>query len=233
MFHVKTLTLVLLVALAGCGKDDTASVANTSGGPTVAIAGQSTELQDGYTSGGQQVAEGYGMAYSETALDETIPALPIFGFANGLPFNAGTVVFRQDHKGVWHLEVSDHAFDPVKGIADARFSKKDIQTIYITLPTEPASAAKIGRDMEYDGGFFQIKKSPDSMDTTSWNTAFAYKIEIDQWEMGPSQVASCGRPSLGKASGKLFVSFKGSNDSIQNSWISGQFKDAVILYCGK
>jgi len=225
--------MFLSVVLAGCSKDDTASAANTSSGQTVAIAGQNTTLKDGYTSDGQQVAEGYGMTYSETALDETIPALPIFGFANGLPFNAGTVVFRQDDKGVWHLELSDHSFDPVKGIAYARSSKKDIQTIYITLPKPPASAMKIGRDMEYAGGFFQIKKSPDSMDTTSWNTAFAYKIEIDQWKMGPSQVMSCGRPSMGKASGKLFVSFKGSADSIQNSWVSGEFKNAVILYCGK
>lgn len=233
MFYLKSTVLVfLLFFIAGCNQDEPATSETSDRGDTVSIAGIDSSLKDGYTSGGAMVAEGYGMTYSDTALDEIIPALPIFGFANGQPINAGTVVFRQDHEGVWHLELSDHPFDPVKGIAFARTSKKDIQTIYITLPNVPATDMPMGREMEYGEGYFQIKKSPESQDTTSWNASFTYKIEVDEWEMGPAKVDSCGRPEIGKASGKLFISFKGSEERIKSSWVSGEFNNAAILYCG-
>jgi len=234
---------ISLSVLAGCGQDDTPTKTRTETKtetkvveevqPTVSIAGGSS-IGDGYTVNGQQVAQGYGMTYSETALDEVIPALPMFGFANGQPFNAGTVVFRQDHKGAWHLEVSDHDFDPVKGVAFGRIENKDLQTIYITLPSEPAPGVELGRAMEYGGGYFQIKQPPESTSTTSWNTSFAYKLEIDEWKKEDSRVGSCGVPELGSASGRLFASFKGSEEEgrVRNSWVSGQFTNAAIIYCG-
>ncbi len=223
----------------GCGDEtsssgDTASSATGSQATTsVQIAGQDSVLGDGVTTSGQQVAEGYGMTFSDTAMDENIPALPIFGFANGQPFNAGTVVFRYDHEGKWHLEVSDHKFDPTKGPAHGRLTKKDLQTVYLTLPEEPGAGVTMGRGMEYGGGYFQIKKTADSQDTTSWNTSFAYKLEIEKWEMGAARVSSCGQPPIGSATGKLFFSFKGASGVIKKSWISGQFTDAAILYCAE
>ena len=184
----------LLASLAGCGQGDTVAEGTGEIGPTVSIAGSSSTVGDGFTVDGQQVAQGYGMTYSETALDEVIPALPIFGFANGQPFNAGTVMFRQDHNGAWHMEVSDHDFDPLKGVASGRIEKKDLQTVYITLPNEPAPGTELGRKMEYGSGYFQIKTSLESTSTTSWNTSFAYKLEIDEWKKGNSRLGSCGQP---------------------------------------
>jgi hypothetical protein len=226
--------LLSLTSLAGCGRGQKAAEAVAEKEATVSIAGSTSTIGDGFTADGQQVAEGYGMTYSETALDEVIPALPIFGFANGQAFNAGTVMFRQDHNGNWQMQVSDHDFDPLQGVSSGRIENKDLQTIYITLPSEPASGTELGRQMEYGGGYFQIKKSIESTSTTSWNTSFAYKLEIDEWKKGSSRLGSCGKPEVGSASGRLFASFKGSagERSLRNSWVSGQFTGAAILYCG-
>lgn len=213
---------------------DTGSEASGSR-PAVSIADGSGAVADGYTVNGRKVAEGYGMTYSETALDEVIPALPMFGFANGQPFNAGTIVFRQDENGDWHLEVSDYAFDPLKGTAAGRLEKPDLQTVYISLPNEPAPGKPLGQTMQYGGGYFQIKPSPEAAVTTSWNTSLSYKLEVDSWEKKQSVPGSCGKPAIGAAAGKLFVSFKGSEEEgrIRNSWISGQFTLAAILYCAQ
>jgi len=75
--------------------------------------------------------------------------------------------------------------------------------------------------MQYGGGIFQINPKPDSRSTTSWNTSLAYKIEIPDWQKEAGSSFTCSRPETGKAAGRLFISFKGSEDSITNSWISG------------
>ncbi len=179
------------------------------------------------------IATGYGMTFSETPSTEKIPALPIRGVANGQAFEGKTLIFRTDDKGQWKLEISDRAFDVVKGIAMARSEHSDVQTVFINLPETPAADKIIQQEMQYGGGMFQIKPAADSQTTTSWNSSLAYKIEISDWQKGTSTHHSCGRPKLGKASGKLYISFKGSSESkIKNSWISGAFKDATILYCG-
>jgi hypothetical protein len=130
------------------------------------------------------------------------------------------------------MEISDRAFDPVKGIAIERLEHPDVQTVYINLPETPAADKVFNQTMQYGGGMFQIKPRSNSQSTTSWNTSLAYKIEIDDWQKGKTTHLSCGRPRLGKASGKLYISFEGSEDKINNSWISGAFKDATILYYG-
>lgn len=180
----------------------------------------------------QQIAEGYGMTFSATAGDEVIPALPIRGSANGQPFVAGTVVFRESHTGTWHLEISDHEFDPLGGPALARSEKSDVQTIYLNLPEAPAAGARFVRDMEYGGGYFQIKPAPDSDGTTSWNTSTAWQINIEKWEKGDTVRNTCGQPDIGSASGTLYISFQGTGMGIRDSWVSGQFTAAPILYCG-
>ncbi|MFK7977410.1 MAG: hypothetical protein AB8C02_14840 [Halioglobus sp.] len=244
--------VVALVSLFGCDQADTPSPEETpdlqgaasiesaadstmANKPQVSIAKGTANLADGYTAQGRQVAEGYGMAYSETALDEVIPGLPLFGFANGQPFNAGTVIFREDHKGAWHLEVSDYGFDPAKGSAAGRQENQNGQTAYLSLAREPAPGAPLGQTMQYGGGYFQIRPHPDANTTTSWNTSLAYKLEIATWEKEKSVPGSCGVPSIGSATGKLFVSFKGSEEEgrVRNSWLSGQFTGASIVYCGE
>ncbi len=190
-------------------------------------------LTDALSNTSRKIAEGYGMTYSETATDEIIPALPIRGFANGEAFQGQTVAFAQGTPGRWRLEISDHVFDVLKGVGYARYERKDLQTIYINLPQEPMVGDKLGKDMSYGGGHFQIKTSPSSNETTSWNTSIAYAIEIASWNKGASIEGPCGNPDLGSASGKLYISFKGSEHSFTHSWVSGEFKDAPIIYCGK
>lgn len=179
-----------------------------------------------------QIAKGYGMTFSETPATEKIPNLPIRGVANGAPFDAKTLTFRTDDKGQWTLEISDRSFDPIKGIAMERSDHPDVQTIYIKLPATPTKDKTFQQKMQYGGGMFQIKPKGDSQSTTSWNTSLAYKIEISDWQKGESTHFSCGRPKTGKASGKLYISFMGGSESrIKNSWISGAFNDATVLYC--
>ncbi|MEE8113267.1 MAG: hypothetical protein V3T23_02820 [Nitrososphaerales archaeon] len=189
-------------------------------------------LTDALSNTSRKIAEGYGMTYSETATDEFIPALPIRGFANGEAFQGRTVAFAQGTAGKWRLEISDHVFDVLKGVGYARYEQNDLQTIYINLPQEPAVGDKLGKDMSYGGGYFQIKTSPSSSETTSWNTSIAYAIEIGSWNKETSVDGPCGNPDLGTASGKLYISFKGSEQGLTNSWVSGEFKDVPIIYCG-
>lgn len=191
-------------------------------------------LNETLASNKQVIATGYGMTYSTTAATEKIPDLPIRGIANGLPFEAKTLTFRTDEKGNWKLEISDQSFDSKKGITMARIDHPDVQTIYINLSETPANNKTLKQKMQYGGGMFQIKPKADSQSTTSWNTSLSYKIEITNWQKSESTHFSCGRPKVGKAAGRLYISFEGSEDKgkIKNSWISGAFKDATILYCG-
>ena len=178
------------------------------------------------------IAKGQGMTYSDTPATEQIPIWSVRGVANGLPFDAKTIIFRSNEKGEWRLAIHDRAFDPVTGLAIERLDHPDVQTVYIDMPAEPATGKVFQQQMQYGGGMFQIKPSADSRSTTSWNTSLAYKIIITDWQKGASTHYSCGRPKLGKASGQLYISFQGSEKQIASSWVSGTFKDAVILYCG-
>lgn len=180
-----------------------------------------------------EIAEGYGMTFSETAQDESIPALPIRGVANGEVFLARTVHFDQENEGRWRLEISDRPYDVTKGVAMARLEHKDVQTIRINLAEEPSVGDTLRQEMAYGGGYFQIKPSPDATSTTSWNTSLAYTIEIESWNKRTSSPGPCGIPQLGSASGKLYISFKGSGMGPSNSWVSGQFVDVPIVYCGE
>ena len=172
------------------------------------------------------------MTFSTTPALEQIPPWSVRGVANGLPFDAKTLTFRTDAKGQWKLEISDRAFNSITGIAIERLDHPDVQTVYINLSEAPAKGKVFQQEMQYGGGMFQIKPQADSQGTTSWNTSLAYKIEISDWQKGLSTHISCGRPKSGKAAGRLYISFEGSENQIRNSWISGTFKDAVILYCG-
>jgi hypothetical protein len=179
-----------------------------------------------------RVAEGYGMTWSETAADEVIPALPIRGFANGEAFTAKTIAFYQGQQDKWRLEISDHGYDVLKGVAAGRLERRDMQTIYLNFDAEPVAGQVLGREMAYGGGIFQIRTTDGSGETTSWNTSIAYAIHVDSWEKGAHREQPCGWPTLGAASGKLFIAFKGSELSFENSWVSGEFKDIPVVYCG-
>lgn len=179
------------------------------------------------------IAEGQGMTYTETPT-KVIPPWSPRGVANGEAFKAETIVFKQDFFPAWRLTISDRQFDVLKGAGFERFTQKDLQTIEIDLPNEPKTGSVFEKKMSYGGGIFQIKTSPSAFETTSWNTSIAYYIEITSWKKGPSGDASCNslQASTGTASGRLYISFQGSEYTLDNSWISGVFEDASIVYCG-
>ncbi len=178
------------------------------------------------------IAKGNGMAFSSNPVSEKIPAWSVRGVANGQPFDAKTIIFRTLGNGQWRLAISDRAFDPVnEGLGVARIDHPDVQTVNVSIASAPVMGKVFQQDMQYGGGMFQIKPSADSEGTTSWNTSLAYIITITD---GPEEIgsySSCARPKPGKISGTLYISFQGSEVQIKNSWVSGTFKDAVILYC--
>jgi len=114
-------------------------------------------LTDSLASPQQQIAKGNGMTFSETPATEKIPPWSVRGVANGKPFDAKTLFFRADDKGRWKLEISDRAYDPVRGVAIARIDHPDVQTVYINLPGTPARGKVYMHKMQYGGGMFQIK----------------------------------------------------------------------------
>lgn len=183
-----------------------------------------------------QIAEGFGMTFTESPSVDEIPQWTPRGVANGEPFQAKTIMFRQDHPPTWRITISDREFDVTKGDGYEAFTHKDLQSIYIDFPREPRAGDLFEQDMSYGGGYFQIKPSPSANSTTSWNTSIAYVIEITKWDKEPSTTSSCNplQALTGFASGRLYISFKSSDISDTgptDSWISGEFEDAAIVYC--
>ena len=107
-----------------------------------------------------------------------------------------------------------------------------MQTIHIDFPGEPFHGAVFKREMSYGGGYFQIKNTPESKGTTSWNTEIAWVIEITDWQRHAWRENGGVFQQGGTASGKLYICFKGSTANIKNSWISGEFTDVPIVYYG-
>jgi hypothetical protein len=188
-------------------------------------------LTETLASGTLAIADGYGMTFTETPSRDAIPPWSPRGVANGAPFSAGTILFRPATASPWRLEISDRRFDALRGAGLARHAHKDLQTIYLDLPREPAAGTVFEKEMSYGGGYFQIKPAPDAATTTSWNTSLAYVVEITRWSKGPSAAGPCGLPARGSASGRFYVSFKGSGLGPERSWVSGTFEDAAIVYC--
>jgi hypothetical protein len=177
-------------------------------------------------------ADGHGFTYTETPTADAIPAWDLRGVANGEPFQVKTIIFSPI-SSQWKLQLIDSHLDPLKGIAIARQDKQDIQVINIDLPSEPTSGDVFEKEMSFGGGYFQIKKSPDSEETTSWNTDNAWIIEITKWDKKPWIEGAGTFQQVGTASGRLYICFKGSEQGIKNSWASGIFENAAIVYYGK
>jgi hypothetical protein len=177
-------------------------------------------------------AEGHGITYTDEPKTDQIPPWTVRGVANGTPFTAKSVRFVPNGAG-WRLEVSDGSVDPLKGAGIARHSRKTLQTAHIDLEPEPEAGAVYERDMAYGGGYFQIEKSPSAQGTTSWNTSIARAIEFTAWDRSPWSDDGGASQQAGTASGRLYVAFKGSEHGLANSWMSGTFDDAPIVYHGK
>lgn len=177
-------------------------------------------------------AQGYGVAYTPTPTLAEIPAWSPRGLANGAIFHGKTIFFAPFETTGWRLEIHDREFDPMRGTAIPRTNYPDLQTIYIDLPSQPAAGKIFERPMAYGGGYFQIKATADSEQTTSWNSLVAWAIEITEWQAAPWREGGETFQRAGSASGRLYVCFHGPQGEIRDSFIAGEFTDAPILYFG-
>ena len=181
----------------------------------------------------QRVAEGYGVSFTETPTLAEIPEWNLQGVANGEAFVARTVMFSP-FKSKWKLQIIDKEIDPLKGLGIAKQEHPGLQVITIDLPSEPKQGDFLQKKMSAGDGYFQIKKSPESMETTSWNTDNAWVIRFTSWEKAPWVDGGGTFQQLGTASGRLYVTYKGSEyGSLESSWVSGTFEDAAIVCYGK
>jgi hypothetical protein len=176
-------------------------------------------------------AQGYGVACTATPSPAEIHAWSPRGLANGAVFHARTIFFAPFGSG-WRMEIHDREFDPMRGTAIPRTDHPDLQTIYIDLPSQPATGIIFEKSMAYGGGHFQIKPAADSAQTTSWNFRVAWAIDISEWQAIPWREGGETFQLAGRASGRLYICFHGPQDTIRDSFVAGEFSDAPIIYFG-
>ena len=180
-----------------------------------------------------RVAEGYGVSFTETPTLAEIPNWNLQGIANGKSFVAKTVILVP-YKSKWTLQIIDKEIDPLKGLGIAKQEHPDMQVINIALPSEPKQGEFLEKEMSFGEGYFQIKTSPESTETTSWNTDNAWVIQFTAWKKRPWVDGGSTFQRLGTASGRLYVTYKGSEyGGLKSSWVSGTFQDAAIVCYGK
>ncbi len=131
------------------------------------------------------------------------------------------------------MQILDEPIDVLKGIAIARQDYPDLQVININLPRKPKRGDLLQKKLSFGGGHFQVKTSPESQATTSWNADNAWVIEITDWDTRPWAEGGGTFQQVGMASGRLYVAYQGSEYGIKNSWVSGTFENAAIVYYGR
>jgi hypothetical protein len=168
-----------------------------------------------------------GPGYTEAPTLDKIPNAPIQGVVNGRPFAAKTVFFEPQF-GKWSLVVADVALPEPTALLSGS------QELTIELPELPAAGKKLIRPMEYGDGFFQVRKTDNPKDLTSWNSDNAWAIEITAWDVKPYDENEDMFQVAGKASGRIYVVYKaGEISSLKSSWLAGVFTDAPVRYMGK
>ena len=178
------------------------------------------------------LAEDRGYGYTESPNTETIASWTARGLVDGEPFYVKTIIFSPINSQ-WTLQILDEPIDVLKGIAMARFDHPALQIININLPQEPQAGDVLQKKLSFGGGHFQVKRSPDSQTTTSWNADNAWVLEIEKWDTKPWVEGGDTFQQVGTASGRLYVAYKGSEYGLKDSWVSGTFEDAAIVYYGK
>lgn len=176
-------------------------------------------------------AVGGGVAFTETPSLAEVPAWEPRGLANGVPFEARTILFVPESTG-WQLQLVDVAFDPLATVLSVRESHPDVQTVYINLPEEPYVGMRIEHGLDFGGAMFQIRPQPTAETTTSWNTRFALALEISDWQRKPWQPDGETYQIGGRASGRIYIVFAAGMGDIRNSFVAGEFADAPIVYYG-
>jgi hypothetical protein len=127
----------------------------------------------------------------------------------------------------WTLVLADQALDKPTG-----FLPTGAQSIKIDFSADmPAKGKKYDKALKYGDGYFQVAQPKDPTKTTSWNADNSFYVELTAWDVQPYDAKKMFQEA-GKASGKVYVAYKGFGD-FKNSGVAGEFKDAVVRYMGE
>ncbi|HOO76741.1 MAG TPA: hypothetical protein PK636_00550 [bacterium] len=175
-----------------------------------------------HISSGLKKPDEWSFALRPTA--KMIPDGPVTGMANGRSFAVKTVIFQPFFDN-WNLGLyAAEAADPLDIVGEGEY-------ISVELPRDIEAGRTYTHPMEYGDGYFQIQ-SPDSpSETTSWNAENAWVLEITSWDVRPYDPEGDLFQTAGTASGRIYVSYKGSGD-FKNSGAAGTFENAVVRYMG-
>lgn len=181
--------------------------------------------EGGAAKGSKKTAKAVPGAYTEKPNEKYIPEGPITGNANNEKFTCEQVVF-QPSLGKWTMRILSEKLPKPLG-----FNNNQSAFVNITLPEVPVAGKVYQKDLKYGDGYFQVKKS-DEDKTTSWNASNSYYIEITKWDVKEYNSKKGMFQVGGKASGKVYVAYKGSGN-FKQSVVAGTFEDAVVRYMGK
>lgn len=183
------------------------------------------KTKDGKATGGKKNAKAVPGAYTEKPTAASVVEGPIKGNANAEAFEAKEVYF-QPSMGKWTMKISDTKLSKPLG-----FPGRTDQYVNINLPEVPEAGKIMKKDLKTGDGFFQVKKK-DGEGTTSWNASNSYYVEFTKWDVKEYDKKNGMFQVAGKASGKVYVAYKGWGD-FKNSVVSGTFEDATVRYMGE
>lgn len=163
-------------------------------------------------------------SYTDQPTAEMIPAGPIRGEANGQPFEVKQVVIEPGLGG-WNMYLLETELSDPTGIREGQY-------LNLELGAKPASGKTVEHPMAYGDGLFQINDPSEAGKTTSLNADNAWVIVFDNVEIAPYDKEGEMFQVAGKASGKLAVCYQG-RDEWKNSYVAGEFKDAIVRYMGE
>jgi hypothetical protein len=223
-------TLGLATATTACGKitiDGTGAAGSASGeGITLTPPSSGAAQADDKKADDKPAAaagEAYKLVSAPTAAD--VPAGPVKGLANGAPMQIKTVVFEPGFKS-WRVILMDKELKSFDDFGSGA------QSVNIDLPEEPGAGKKFSKALKYGDGYFQIASPSKPGSTTSWNADNAYYVEITKWDAKPYDPKGKMWQEAGKASGKIYVAYKGGWGGFVNSGVAGTFEDAIVRYMG-
>jgi hypothetical protein len=218
------LATALLATTFACSKKDDAAAADAAPAPA-ASAAPAAEASSAPAAPAAEPAGPISFKFTESPKASDVPAEEITGDATGKRIDIKTVVIEPGFKE-WKLVLSEKTLDKPTAFVSGG------QSVNVNLPEEPAAGKKWTKAMKYGDGYFQIEKADTPGKFTSWNASNAYYIEITSWDVKPYDAKGSVFQEAGKASGKVYVAYKGSG-SFKDSGVAGTFKDAVVRYMGK
>ena len=150
---------------------------------------------------------------------------PVTGSGNGHKFDVKAVVIEADYND-WELTLTDTVPSSPTGYV----SGTEYIRIGFSKDEGKLKSKTFSKKMKYGDGFFQIIDRTDPSHTTSWNADNAFYIEFTSWDVKPWDEKTKGAQVAGKASGKIYIGYKGRDGGFKDSGASGEFKDAQVRY---